>query len=99
MSRQVDNLKRLLRKFQARYGDQDWIVLQVKHELDSREGLESEHPHWANSSDDASLVHGAALRQDAISRRPPRSTIPSLAGVGNAKSNLGVRPNGFRPLE
>lgn len=76
MSRQVDNLKRLLRKLQARYSDHDWIVLQVKHELDSREGLESEYPHWSNSSEDEPLVHGAARRQEALSRCPPRSTRP-----------------------
>ena len=76
MSRQVDNLKRLLRKLQARYGDHDGIVMQVKHELDSREGLESEHPQWPNSSDAHSLGNGAAGCQDAISSRPPRATSP-----------------------
>ena len=70
MSRQVDNLQRLLRKLQSRYGDHDSIVLQVKHELHSRESLESKHPHRPDSSDDAPLGHGAARRQDEISSRP-----------------------------
>lgn len=41
MSRHLDNLKRLLRKLQAHYGDDDVMVLQVKHALESVEALES----------------------------------------------------------
>ncbi len=41
MSRNLDNLKRLFRKLQGRYGDHDEVVSQLKDELDSREAIES----------------------------------------------------------
>jgi hypothetical protein len=41
MSRQLDNLKRLFCKLQVRYGAHDEMVLKVKRELDTREGIES----------------------------------------------------------
>jgi hypothetical protein len=46
MSRNLDNLKRLSQKMQARYGSNDELVLQVKVALESRETLESRHSWW-----------------------------------------------------
>lgn len=41
MSRHLDNLRRLCRKLQLRYGEDDVLVLQVRHELETRERLET----------------------------------------------------------
>lgn len=46
MSRNLDNLKRLFRKLQVRYGADDAIVLQVKQALESRETIEARHSWW-----------------------------------------------------
>jgi hypothetical protein len=50
MSRQLDNLKRVFTKLQARYGDDDEIVSQVKHDLEWREGVESSCRQWPDSN-------------------------------------------------
>lgn len=46
MSRNLDNLKRLFRKLQVRYGTDDATVLQVKQALESREAFEAKHSWW-----------------------------------------------------
>ena len=46
MSRHLDNLKRLFKKLQLRYGADDAIVLQVKQALESHEAIESRHQWW-----------------------------------------------------
>lgn len=43
MSRHTDNLKRLIQKLQARYGDDDAVVLPVKQELDFWESMEARY--------------------------------------------------------
>jgi len=51
MSRHLSNLKRLCIKLQLRFGEDDALYLQVKHELESRESIESmkptTHQDWA----------------------------------------------------
>lgn len=47
MSRHLDNMKRLYLKLQLRYGDDDALVLQVKHELEARELLQAERKNWS----------------------------------------------------
>lgn len=44
MSRNLDNLKRLCQKMQARYGSEDVTVLQIKKALESREAIAPKHP-------------------------------------------------------
>lgn len=46
MSKNLDNLKRLCQKMQARYGSDDEMVMQVKKALESREAIESTHSWW-----------------------------------------------------
>lgn len=46
MPRHLDNLKRLLKKLQLRYGSDDAIAQQVKQAVESREVMESQPPHW-----------------------------------------------------
>lgn len=41
MPRHLDNLRRLCRKLQLRYGEEDALVRQVQHELETRERLET----------------------------------------------------------
>jgi hypothetical protein len=50
MSRQLDNLKRIFSKLQARYGDDDAIVSDFKHELELRERVESGYQKWPDSN-------------------------------------------------
>ena len=69
MSRQLDNLKRILRKLQARYGDGDALVSELKDDVELREGVESGYPQWpdANTS--------TAKSFPAISRSAARTGI------------------------
>ena len=76
MSRHLDNLKRLFGKLQVRYGDHDEMVLQVKHELDSREGVESGYQHGPGPYRDGLPAHAAQRRRDVVSRDMPGSTSP-----------------------
>lgn len=46
MSRDLDNLKRVLQKLQVRYGEDDALVLQVKQEIEAREVIEDKYAHW-----------------------------------------------------
>lgn len=46
MSRDLDNLNRVLHKLQVRYGEDDPIVLQVKQEIESRELMEAKYERW-----------------------------------------------------
>ena len=78
MSRQLDNLRRLFRKLQAHYGDHDAIVLQVKHELDSREGVESGYQHGPIPYRDAYRVMppsavGTSFHDTHLGRQVPSS--------------------------
>ena len=66
MSRQLDNLKRLFKKLQLRYGADDAIVLQVKQALESHEAIESRHqwwfaPHRERRSGRVTKCHGNAV--------------------------------------
>jgi len=47
MSRHLDNLRRLCKKLQLRDGEDDALVLQVKHELETREQLETGPGNWS----------------------------------------------------
>lgn len=76
MSRHLDNLKRLFCKLQVRYGDHDAMVLQVKHELDSREGVESGYQHGPIPYRDGLPANATQRRRDVVSRHTPRSTSP-----------------------
>ena len=49
MSRQLDNLKRIFGKMQARYGDGDAMVSELKHDVELREGIESGYRQWIDS--------------------------------------------------
>ena len=50
MSRQLDNLKRVFRKLQARYGDDDVLVSEVRHDVELREGVESGYQQWLDAN-------------------------------------------------
>ena len=41
MKRHLDNMRRLYEKLQARYGDDDDLVLKLNHELKSLEAIDS----------------------------------------------------------
>lgn len=73
MSRQLDNLKRLFSKMQLRYGDHDELVLQVKQELHSREGVESGFQQSDMFYPDSLPGKAAQRRRDVVSRNLPRS--------------------------
>lgn len=47
MSRHLDNLRRLCRKLQLRYGEDDALVSQVRHALEARERLETTPRNWS----------------------------------------------------
>lgn len=47
MPRHLDNLRRLCRKLQLRYGEEDALVRQVQHELETRERLETSPGNWS----------------------------------------------------
>lgn len=74
MSRHLDNLKRLFRKLQVRYGDRDEMVLKVKHELDTQEGIESGYQQGTIHYRDSLPGNVALRRRDVGSRRAPEST-------------------------
>lgn len=74
MSRHLDNLKRLFRKLQVRYGDHDEMVLKVKHELDTQEGIESGYQQGTIHYRDSLPGNVALRRRDVGSRHTPRST-------------------------
>lgn len=71
MSRQLDNLKRLFSKMQLRYGDHDELVLQVKRELHSREGMESGFQQSDMFDPDSMPGEAAQRRRDVVSRHSP----------------------------
>lgn len=62
MSRQLDNLKRIFRKLQARYGDDDALVSEVKHDVELREGLESGYQQWLDANTQGISSHFAQRR-------------------------------------
>lgn len=70
MSRQLDNLRRIFGKLQARYGDDD-IVSEFRSELESREGLESRSAsatidsRRATAAGPVSRRHGGRLAEAA----------------------------------
>jgi uncharacterized protein YecE (DUF72 family) len=68
MSRNLDNLKRLFQKLQARYGGDDAIVLQVKQALEFREAFESRHSWWF------------APRHERRSGRAPERQLDPVSG-------------------
>jgi hypothetical protein len=70
MSRNLDNLKRLFQKFQARYGTDDPIVLQMKQELEARQMMESPHP-----------VGFAPCRERRLSKGPDRHRNAASANL------------------
>ena len=47
MSRNLNNIRRLLSKLQLRYGADDALVLQLKKDLQAREALEAGHQNWS----------------------------------------------------
>lgn len=74
MSRHLDNLKRLFGKLQVRYGDHDEMVLQVKQELDFREGVESGYQHSTLPNHDGLPGHASRSSLDLGSMQTLRST-------------------------
>lgn len=74
MSRQLDHLKQLIRELQQRYGSEDETVLQVKHELESREGLESAYPERPPCYRESLSSKAAQHRRDAIARNPVKTS-------------------------
>ena len=74
MSRHLDNLKRLFRKLQVRYGDRDEMVLKVKHELHTQEGIESGYQQGTIHYRDSLPSNVALRRRDVVSRHTPQST-------------------------
>ncbi len=47
MSRNLNNIRRLLSKLQLRYGADDALVLQLRKDLQAREALEAGHQKWS----------------------------------------------------
>ena len=74
MSRHLDNLKRLFGKLQVRYGDHDEMVLQVKQELDFREGVESGYQHSTLPNHDGLPGHASRSSLEPGFMQTPRST-------------------------
>jgi hypothetical protein len=67
MSRQLDNLKRIFSKLQARYGDDDAIVSDVKQELEFRERVESGYQQWPDSNTQGIPGHFTQRRPPTVS--------------------------------
>ena len=70
MSRNLDNLKRLFQKLQARYGTNDPVVLQVKQELESRQAMESPHPVGFSPCRERRSSKGTDRHRNAASTNP-----------------------------
>jgi hypothetical protein len=69
MSRQLDNLKRIFSKLQARYGNDDAIVSDFKQELEFRERVESGYQQWPDSNTQGIPGHFTQRRPPTVSGR------------------------------
>jgi len=76
MSRHLDNLRRLCKKLQLRYGEDDALVLQVKQELEARELLQTRHQNWPTPYREFVKSSAGALGDPKIGR-PTENTMNS----------------------
>ena len=74
MSRQLENLKRLLGKLRSRYGDEDEIVSQFKQEVESLESAESGYKPLSGASTRGLPGNLAQRRREVASRYPSAHT-------------------------
>ena len=74
MSRQLENLKRIFGKLQSRYGAQDALVSQFKHEVEFRESVESDLAQLTAANSRGMPGSAALRRRDVVSRYPAEST-------------------------
>lgn len=77
MSRYLCELKNLFVELKDRYGDKDDSVLQVKHEIEAVEAVESQHQNLFTLGRDRFLVSGGRHSWEGVSgllhstQRPP----------------------------
>ena len=74
MSRQLENLKRIFGKLQSRYGAEDALVSQLKHEVESRESVESDFAQLTAASPRGMAGSAALRRRNVVSRYPSGQT-------------------------
>jgi hypothetical protein len=74
MSRQLENLKRVFRELQSRYGTDDALVSQFKQEVESRESAESGLQPLTSAHHGDTPGRAALHRREVVSRYPSGQT-------------------------